>query len=91
MPTSQLFVNSNDPPTEDHNESDNATGQNLDEQLDDDNGCEDTQNLEELAIVDEMDDDDMYVYNEPQLETQNAVQFKTKHATEIAKVLGSSE
>ena len=37
----------------------NATGQNLDDQHDDvqeDNGCE---YLEELAIIDEMDDDGM--------------------------------
>ena len=89
MPTSKRC---NGPQLQDHNESDDATGKNLDDQHDDDakerNGCDDKQNLEELAIVDELDDD---TNTEPQKRTQNAVHFQTKHATEIAKVLGSSE
>ena len=75
MPTSKRC---NDPQLKDHNESDNAIGQNLDDQHDDNanedtcNGCDSTQNLEQLAIVDEADDD---IITETQKQTQNAVHF----------------
>ena len=79
----------NNPQPEDNNEKDNAMGQNLDN----DNSIsaeeyDNEQNLEELVLVDEPDDD---MNTEPQIQTQDDVHFQTKHATEIAKVLGTTE